>query len=138
MRSFASNQMTYGAKIIFIELYPWNSDGARGQEGPPRLVAVIPPGVSEEDECRDEYDQEGREKHFVTQMVLVSVTNGWMVSLKQVVFLNVNRFGLSHSRFAALTDRRIALFALDIPEPEAANYRESNLIYIAAAFYLVS
>ena len=80
MRSFASNQMTYGAKIIFIELYPWNSDGARGQEGPPRLVAVIPPGVSEEDECRDEYDQEGREKHFVTQMVLVSVTNGWMVS----------------------------------------------------------
>ena len=136
MRSFASNQMTYGAKIIFIELCPWDADGARGQEGPPCLVAVIPPGVSEEDECRDEHDQEGREKHFVTQMVLVSVTNGWMVSLKQVVFLNVNRFGLSHSRFAALTDRRIALFALDIPK--AANYRESNLIYIAAALYLVS
>ena len=49
---------------------------------------------------------------------------------------NVNRFGLSHSRFAASTDRKTALCALDIPE--AANYPESDLIYIAAAFYLIS
>ena len=71
--------MLFGAKAISIELCPWDSDGSRGQEGARRLVAVVPPCVGEEGERRDEHDQEGREEHFVTQMVLVPITNGWMV-----------------------------------------------------------
>ena len=62
---------------ISIELRPWDADGAWGQEGARRLVAVVPPGVGEEDERRDEHDQEGREEHFVTQMVLVPM-DGWL------------------------------------------------------------
>ena len=73
--------MLYEAKTISIELCPWDAYGSRGQEGPRRLVAVVPPGVGEEGERRDEHDQEGREEHFVTQMVLVPM-DGWLDSDK--------------------------------------------------------